>query len=315
MTDQPRSQGSPNPKPRGTPASEDADAPRNLEEELATLQAQMRSHIAQSEVRAEEAKTAYDELLTVNEELRSTREKLQSINRGLRVRIDDIGQTNVDLLEELDLSRQQILEQLMAATEKERHRIARELHDEMGQHITALKVGLESLPDSDRVRGLREIAMRLDRSVDRLALELRPPPLADLGFVGALGSLVDGFAHGSGIRADVYTSGTEDSRLPASVEATLYRVLQEALTNVWKHAAAANVSVILVQVPEMVQLIVEDDGFGFVEGDASRASDGLGLVGIRERVALVGGTISIESSAERGTTLYVRVPVSEENET
>lgn len=217
-------------------------------------------------------------------------------------------------LEALSAQRQQLLERLVAATEEERQRIARELHDEMGQHLTALKVSLESLtaPDS-AVSRMKEIVARLDTSVDRLALELRPPALDDVGLCGAVSSLIEQFIAASGINVDVHLIGRDDERLPEAVESAVYRVLQEALTNVWKHAGVPSISVILEKNHAQVQLIVEDRGRGFdVEQimPAAARHGHFGLLGMRERAALVGGTLHIESEPGHGTTVYVRVPLS-----
>lgn len=173
-------------------------------------------------------------------------------------------------------------------------------------------MGLEALrPASESVERMKTIVRELDRSVDRLTLELRPPVLDDVGIEGAIASLVEQFTVSSGIRADVHATGTDGERLPAPVETTLYRVLQEALTNVWKHAGAKSVSVIVERHPEQVQLIVEDDGSGFEEGiGGDGASMHFGLLGMRERVSLIGGSFNIESSRGKGTTLYVRVPLA-----
>jgi signal transduction histidine kinase len=161
------------------------------------------------------------------------------------------------------------------------------------------------------VQRLQALAAEIDKSIDRLTLELRPPVLDDVGLEGAVGTLVEQFTSASGIRADIHSTGADGERLPATVETTLYRVLQEALTNVWKHSGAKNVSVIMERHPEQVQLIVEDDGSGFDENDFSAETEPLrfGLLGMRERVALIGGSFGLESAPGRGTTIYVRVPI------
>ena len=213
----------------------------------------------------------------------------------------------------LSAQRQQLLERLVAGTEGERQRIARELHDEMGQHLTSLKVSLESLAAPDvAVTRMKEIVARLDSSVDRLTLELRPPALDDVGLCGAVSSLTEQFVGASGIHVDVHLIGKDDERLPDAIETAFYRILQEALTNVWKHADAKSVSVILEKNPTQLQMIVEDHGRGFdIEGTFSGAAPlgHFGLLGMRERIALVGGTLDIESEPGHGTTVYVRVPI------
>ena len=214
----------------------------------------------------------------------------------------------------LEKERERLLRRIVSGQEEERQRIARELHDELGQHLTALKVGLEALqPPNSNVQRLTQIVGQLDRSIDRLTLELRPPALDDVGLYGAIASLIDQFSIGSGIRVDVHTTGADGGdRLPEAVETALYRVLQEALTNVWKHAGARSVSVIIERHPEQVQLIVEDDGSGFEEGAVTdeESRGRYGLLGMRERVSLIDGSFNIESVPGRGTTVYVRVPLA-----
>ena len=206
----------------------------------------------------------------------------------------------------LEQERETLLRRIVSSQEEERQRLARELHDELGQHLTALKVSLESMKPSAEDR-MKKIVSEIDASIDRLTLELRPPALDDLGLQGAVSSLIDQFAAASGIQIDVHMGGKDGARLSDTTETMLYRVLQEALTNVWKHSSANAVSVILESQPDFVQLIVEDNGAGF---DPSTASgDGrFGLLGMRERVSLIGGTFNIESEVGKGTSIYVRVP-------
>jgi two-component system, chemotaxis family, CheB/CheR fusion protein len=207
-----------------------------------------------------------------------------------------------------------LLHKLVDAQESERLRIARELHDEMGQHITALKVGLEALPHphDDALTRVKNITMRIDQSIDRLALELRPAALEEAGgLYPAITDLVEQFTSASGIAMDLHTTRIEGVRMPDTIEATLFRVLQEALTNVWKHAKASQVSVIVERRPDQIQMIIEDDGQGFDPEvtDEEGARTRYGLRGIRERAALVDGSVSIESRLDEGTTIYVRVPL------
>ena len=217
-------------------------------------------------------------------------------------------------LAELSLQRQQLLERLVAATEEERQRIARELHDEMGQHLTALRVGLQTLrPQGDGVEHMKDIIDRLDRSVDRLTLELRPPALDHLGLHGAISSLVEEFSAASGVHVDVHLPGVDGERFSGGIETAIYRVVQEALTNVWKHSGAKLVSVIVEREADALRMIVEDDGHGF-DGDGALAGETargrFGLLGMRERLALVGGSFHIESQPGSGATIYVRVPLA-----
>ncbi|HEX8252351.1 MAG TPA: CheR family methyltransferase [Thermoanaerobaculia bacterium] len=221
-------------------------------------------------------------------------------------------QERTQALLELSVNRQQLLERLVNVTEEERQRIARELHDEMGQHITALRVRLESFRNVG-VDDLKAIITRIDQSIDRMTLELRPPALDQLGLHGAISTLGDEFSGASGIRVALHLGVDADDRFAEDIESALYRVLQESLTNVWKHAAASTVSIILERDRSALRMIIEDDGRGF---DAVGTAGGppargrFGLLGMRERLALVGGTFDIESEAERGATIFVQVPLT-----
>ncbi len=255
-------------------------------------------------------------------ERRSTEEALRDSEARLQVARDVLEQRvreRTQQLEELSAQRQQLLEQLVTATEEERQRIARELHDELGQHITALRVGLsqpqdESWQDESLAR-MQTIVQRLDETIDRLTLELRPPVLDHLGLHGAITSLADAYAAASGLRVAVHLPAVEGERFSPKIETTIYRVVQEALTNVLKHAGASTVSVILEREGHSLRMIVEDDGQGF---DADAVLTGIamrgrfGLLGMRERLALVDGSLAIESEAGSGTTIYVRVPLSDD---
>ena len=219
-------------------------------------------------------------------------------------------------LEDLSVQRQQLLERLVTATEEERQRIARELHDELGQHITALRVGLEAAQKREpSLAGLGTMVQRLDEMVDRLILELRPPALDHLGLHGAITSLAQELSTTSDLRIDVHLPGVEGHRFSDAIETTIYRVLQEALTNMRKHAGASTASVIVECEGAALRMIVEDNGQGF---DSEGALDGtvrrgrFGLLGMRERLAMVQGTLHVESQAGSGTAIYVRVPLPDE---
>lgn len=202
---------------------------------------------------------------------------------------------------------------VLEAQEQERARLARELHDETGQALTSILLGLRALEDAvDTADGrasaasLRELVVGTLQDVRNLAVELRPAALDDFGLVAALERLVDSFRESTGIEVSLEASiGRE--RLASEVETTFYRLVQEALTNVVKHADARHVSISLVRKNGSVSAVVEDDGRGFSVEETR--DDALGLVGMRERVALLGGRITVESSSGRGTTLAVEMPV------
>jgi signal transduction histidine kinase len=216
----------------------------------------------------------------------------------------------------VDLSRRvasDALRRVVRGEELERKRLARELHDETGQALTSILLGLKAVEEaksSDELRvalgELRELVVATLQDVRRLAVELRPKALDDFGLVPALERLVETFHEGTGTKVQLEAHlGRE--RLPADLETTIYRIVQEALTNITKHAEAQNVSISLVRRRHAVTTVVEDDGKGF---DLSAVrEDSLGVVGIRERVALLGGRVTVESSAA-GTTIAVEVPVS-----
>jgi signal transduction histidine kinase len=205
------------------------------------------------------------------------------------------------------------LRRVVAGQELERQRLARELHDETGQALTSILLGLKTVeearaPDEMRraARALRELVVATLQDVRRLAVELRPKALDDFGLVAALERLGNSFSEATGIRVQLEAS-LGDERLPSEVETTLYRIVQEALTNIVKHARARNVSILLVRRDGSVTAVVEDDGEGF-ETEAV-GSDGLGLLGMRERVALIDGRLTVESRPGAGATLAVEVPL------
>ena len=216
----------------------------------------------------------------------------------------------------VDLSRRvarDSLRRVVAGQELERQRLARELHDETGQALTSMLLGLKAVEEArapeemrSAARALRELVVATLQDVRRLAVELRPKALDDFGLVAALERLGNSFSEATGIRVQLEASLGEE-RLPSEVETTLYRIVQEALTNIVKHARARNVSILLVRRDGSVTAVVEDDGEGF-EPDAV-GSDGLGLLGMRERVALIDGRLTVESRPGAGATLAVEVPL------
>jgi signal transduction histidine kinase len=203
------------------------------------------------------------------------------------------------------------LRRVVEAQELERRRLARELHDETGQALTSILLGLKAVEEARdeeqrnaSAAGLRELVVSTLQDVRRLAVELRPKALDDFGLLPALERLAQTFTEQMGIETDV-EAGLGDERLAAEVETALYRLVQEALTNVVKHARASHVSISLVRRAHTVLAVIEDDGVGF----AGASEDGLGLVGMRERVGLLDGRLEVESNPGRGTTIVAEVPV------
>jgi PAS domain S-box-containing protein len=263
--------------------------------------------------RAEEAlRRSHDELeLRVAERT----QQLTAVNEELRKKIAERTQA--------EQARQQLLQQLVGAQEEERRRISHELHDSLGQHLTALHIGLKSAHDqdgcppqvADGIDKLRELALTIDAEVDRLSFELRPPALDNLGLQAALRLLVKEWSATSHIPVDQHIGQLDQQRLPATVETTIYRIVQEALTNILKHAGAARVSLIVRRQDGEVLAIVEDNGSGFdVEAGTSVPGTGrqLGIAGMRERAALVGGWLDIETIPGSGTTVFVHIPLPPE---
>lgn len=216
----------------------------------------------------------------------------------------------VDLSERIS---RDAVRRVVDAQELERKRLARELHDETGQALTSILLGLRSLEQSVEseetraaVDSVRELVVSTLQDVRRLAVELRPAALDDFGLVPAVQRLVETFREQSGLEVDLEAQ-LGDERLPAEIETALYRVVQEALTNIVKHADAGRVSILLSRKGDAVVAVVEDDGSGF-DHRPSRA-DALGLAGMRERIALFGGRFQIESTLGGGTTLVAEVPL------
>jgi signal transduction histidine kinase len=204
------------------------------------------------------------------------------------------------------------LRRVVEAQELERRRLARELHDQTGQELTSVLLGLKAVEEAkseaertEALAAVREQVVETLHDVRRLAVELRPKALDDFGLVPALERLRDTFAEQTGMRVDLESRIRE--RLPTDVETALYRIVQEALTNIVKHARASAVSIVLAPKDSAVTALIEDDGRGFTP-DGSGA--GLGLLGMGERLALLGGRLKIESSHGAGTTIVAEVPLS-----
>ena len=213
----------------------------------------------------------------------------------------------------VDLSRRvqrDSLRRVIEGQELERRRLARELHDETGQALTSVLLGLKAVETAAdapaALASLRELVVATLQDVRRLAVELRPKALDDFGLVAALERLVETFTEATGISVE-FESQLGAERLPPEVETTLYRIVQEALTNIAKHAGAHRVSVLLVRRPGLVNALIEDDGHGF--GRDEEARGGIGLAGMRERLALLDGRLTIESGPGTGTSLVAEVPL------
>ena len=215
-----------------------------------------------------------------------------------------------------EASRIRLLRRLVAAQEEERRRIARDLHDDLGQRLTALRLTLEASRTTTRGGGepsgtiadALQMLTRIDQSLDFIAWELRPAALDDLGLATVLGSYVAEWSRHSGIRAVFHSRPGTVERFSPEVEASVYRIAQEALHNVAKHAAAHSVNVLLERRGDSIALVVEDDGIGFQPVGTSETM--IGLIGMRERALAVEGTLEIEPTPDGGTTILACIPMS-----
>jgi PAS domain S-box-containing protein len=217
--------------------------------------------------------------------------------------------------------RTELIQQAITAQDEERRRIARELHDETGQSLTALLVGLRTIEDArttaeavELAQRLREIVAQTLNEVGRLSRGLHPSVLDDVGLPAAVTRHTEEFSEVYGIAVDVRIEGSEAEPLPPLLQTTVYRVLQEALTNVARHAGAHRVSVRLARGAATVELQVRDDGNGFEPMAPAEAAGGnrrpLGLRSMRERAALLGGSVDVAARPGAGTTITAIFPVS-----
>ena len=251
-------------------------------------------------------------------ELEATRDHLETM---VDERTSDLRTANLALATEVserresEVIRTKLLAQLVNAQEGERRRLSRELHDQLGQQMTALRLKLETLKGqaghrkqlSADVDDLLGISKQLDADIDFLAWELRPFALDDLGLPAALRAYVDRWAEHFNVPAQLHVTGLAEERLSPDMESHLYRITQEALNNVAKHSQATKVEVLLERRDSQAILIIEDNGIGFdVQTQPFRT---MGLSGMRERATMLGASFEIESKPDAGTTVFVRVPI------
>jgi PAS domain S-box-containing protein len=239
--------------------------------------------------------------------------------QALDMVITDLSEQKRKQAEEIKLAevrRRLLLERTLSAQEEERRRIARELHDEAGQLLTAVLVGLRTLEDARkmaevRVQGhrLREIAARAIDEVGRLARGLHPAVLDDLGLGVALSRYAAEYAESYNIAVDLVLGEFDPGSLSSAVQITLYRILQEALTNVARHSGAKTVCIRFTHLAATVEVTVIDDGCGFDAEAIAVSSHRLGIQSMRERAAMLGGTVSF-TSRRKGTGIVVQIPVA-----
>lgn len=222
-----------------------------------------------------------------------------------------------------DESRGELLEEIFSIQEEERRRIARELHDETSQSLASLAASLEAiasmLPSGDdgtrsRLRKVEQVSINALDEIHRIIYELRPTLLDDLGLVAATRWLADNNLGTAGINVNFKTNGRV-RRLPPKLETTLFRVIQEAVGNIARHAGARNVDITLRFRKGMIAVRISDDGMGFNVEEAISSRDrprGLGLLGMKERVELMNGTLSIRSHRNQGTEIAIEIPINRE---
>jgi len=227
---------------------------------------------------------------------------------------------NVTAQVEADRLRRDVLLRMVDIEEKERHRLALEIHDETGQQVTAFLLGLDALRticgaderSLEIIQHLETRARELAKDLVGVTLQLRPTALDAQGLAGALRDFADSILRDSSMEVDFVATGWDQGRLASQTESALYRVAQEAIVNVLKHAHARRLSIVLERGAEAVTLVIEDDGQGFdpqvVPGLPGNGHSG--LTGMRERLHLIGGSLTIESSPGHGTTVLARAPLS-----
>ena len=282
--------------------------------EPTALERQVVEILARTAALAIERKQDEDELRRSHKELeirvRERTEDLQKANEALQTQIQERRQA--------EEARIEVLHQLVNAQEEERRRIARDIHDQLGQQLTVLRLHLEMLKKMCRdaemfaqISEVQKVARRLDADVDFLAWEMRPSALDDLGIAAALDNYLRQWSKHFSIASEFNADRFGKITLAPEVETNLYRITQEALNNVSKHAKASCVNVLLEPRGDSLMLIIEDDGVGFepIKHPLKEKGVSMGLIGMQERAALAGGTLEIESAEGKGTTIYARVPI------
>lgn len=239
---------------------------------------------------------------------------------GIDPEADQLAGTFNMMLEAIDEANRVRASQIIKAQEQERKRIARELHDETSQVLTSLLISLAVLEESittqearDRITETRRLAHQTLRAIRNLSIDLRPSALDDLGLLPALRWYVKEYQQKTNIEVEFYATGFKDrERLSPEMETALYRIVQESLTNVAKHAQAHHVTITLREEADAVNATITDDGRGFDVEELQKMGDqdrGLGLIGMQERALLLDGTATIESGHERGTVVQIHIPV------
>lgn len=283
--------------------------------------------IAQRRQAEQGLQRAYDELdLRVQERTR----ELADVNQALVTEITERMTTERSLRDsesaleasQLALQRSQedlqaLAAQLMAVQEGERRRISRDLHDDVNQRLALLSMDLRGIEQASAslpawlrhgIRSVLDRTIALSDDIRRLAYRFHPSILDDLGLETALQHLIDDFSNRTGIKT-VFVRQELTERPPEEIAACLYRIVQESLNNVVKHAHASRVEIELIEDEDTLELTFRDTGVGFEPDQVAHSRRGVGLVNMKERVRLVQGTLEIHSTPGQGTFVHVRVPV------
>jgi signal transduction histidine kinase len=264
----------------------------------------------------------------IEQQLKAARSELET---RVEQRTQELAEANALLRNQMEERakiedhRISLLKKLFTIQEDERGRIARDIHDQLGQRLTALRLKIAAVKDLckdddviyQRVSRLQEISELLDSEVSFLAWELRPSILDETDFEAALEQYVREWSRFSGIFAEVDRIGVAGVSIDTDIATNLYRITQEALNNIAKYAKADVVNVLLEKRENDLILIIEDNGVGFdvsAVGSNESARRGFGLVGMRERAALISGTFELESTVKEGTTIFVRIPLNNNGE-
>jgi PAS domain S-box-containing protein len=255
-----------------------------------------------------------------NDALRLAHDELESRVVERTIELSEANEALKDQMVErarAERQRAELLQKIVTTQEDERRRIARDIHDQLGQRVTGLRLQIASIFDmltegeaKTRLDTLMQTAEKLDSDVSFLAWELRPASLDDLGLVQALTEFTHEWSHHYKIGVDFIVRGFARDKLSTQAETQFYRITQEALNNVAKHANADHVDILLESKDGQVTMIIEDNGVGFDRAEQKERIDikSLGLLGMKERALLIGGSVGIESTLGAGTTIYVRAP-------
>lgn len=261
-----------------------------------------------------------DEVGTMAKNFNEMAERVEENAKALeasKVELEEKVQERTRQLQETAVVRGKLLERLISAQEEERRRVARELHDEAGQALSAIMLDLaraiDSLPDEaaeakKKLTQSRALAAQTLGELRKLIYDLRPEVLDQLGLAPALRSYVKSRLEAKNIKVWLSFSGLDD-RLPSKIETTIFRIIQEATTNVVRHSGASAVTIKVTATKSAINANIDDNGKGFDVETALRSSDSFGLRGIQERVSAVGGQLSIESEPAKGTLIWFQIPL------